>query len=74
MQIGDKVEAVSIPTDLPQGELQTRSLFEKCLGRVFSIVGFQGDLLELEVGAAVGEVPCMQSIWIERKHVKLSNC
>ena len=74
MQIGDKVEVVSIPTDLPQGELQTRSLFEKCLGRVFSIVGFQGDLLELEVGAAVGEVPCMHSIWIERKHVKLSNC
>ena len=73
MQIGDKVEVVAIPEDLPDGHLQTRHLFEKCVGRVFPIVGFQGDLLELEVGEVVGEESYMHSIWIESEHVKLAD-
>ena len=73
MQIGDRVEVVAIPADLPHGAPQTRHLFEKCIGRVFPIVGFQGDLLELEVGEVAGEQPYMHSIWIEPEHVKLED-
>ncbi len=73
MQIGDKVEVVTTPADLPDGDLQTRHLFEKCVGRVFPIVGFQGDLLELEVGEVVGEHRYMHSIWIEPEHVKFAD-
>ncbi len=73
MQIGDKVEVLRIPANLPDGDLQTRHLFEKCVGRVFPIVGFQGDLLELEVGEVAGEQPYMHSIWIEPEHVKLTD-
>jgi hypothetical protein len=49
MKIGDKVRIVTIPPDLPEGEIHTRSLFEMCIGKIFPIVGFQGHLLELEV-------------------------
>ena len=73
MEIGDKVEVVAVRADLPDGDLQTCHLFENCVGRVFPIVGFQGHLLELEVGEVVGEQPYMHSIWIEREHVKRAN-
>jgi len=73
MQIGDEVEIVTIPADLPKDNLETRSLFEKCIGRTFPIVGFQDHLLELEVGEVLGEEPYMHSIWIEPEHVKLTN-
>lgn len=73
MQIGDKVEVIGIPSALPEGQLHTRHLFEMCVGRVFPIVGFQGDLLELEVGEIVGEAPYIHSIWIEREHLKLAD-
>jgi hypothetical protein len=71
MKVGDKVRIVTIPPDLPQGEIGTRSLFEMCIGRIFPIVGFQGHLLELEVGEIKGELPAMESIWIEPEHVEL---
>ena len=70
-KIGDRVRVITIPSRLPQDELQTKSLFELCVGRVFPIVGFQGDLLELEVGEVLGKEPCMDSIWIEPEHVEL---
>lgn len=73
MQIGDKVEIVTLPADLPEGDLRTKSLFEACVGRIFLIVGFQAHLLELEVGEALGEEPYIHSIWIEPEHVKLAN-
>ncbi len=71
MKIGDKVRILSIPPDLPEGEIRTKSLFEECSGRTFPIVGFQGHLMELEVGEVRGEAPSMHSIWIEPEHVEL---
>jgi hypothetical protein len=71
MKIGDKVRIVTIPPDLPEGEIHTRSLFEMCIGKIFPIVGFQGHLLELEVGEVRGELPTMESIWIEPEHVEI---
>ena len=70
MNIGDLVRVVSVPSGLPEGELATKSLFESCVGRIFPIIGFQGRLLELEVGEALGKQACMDSIWIEPEHVQ----
>ena len=71
MKIGDRVRVLTVPADLQDGELNTRSLFKLCVGRTFSIVGFQGNLLELEVGEVLSKEPCMDSIWIEPEHVEI---
>jgi hypothetical protein len=70
MKIGDKVRIVTIPPDLPEEDFHTKSLFEMCIGKVFPIAGFQGHLLELEVGAVRGLMASMDSIWIEPEHVE----
>jgi len=71
MKIGDKVRILAIPADLPESEIHTRSLFEVCKGRAFPIVGFQGNLIELEVGEVLGREQFMESIWIEPEHVEV---
>jgi hypothetical protein len=71
MKIGDKVRVRSSPPDLSDGELKTLSLFKLCVGRTFPIVGLQGNLIELEVGAVLGKEPCMDSIWMEPEHVEI---
>ncbi len=71
MKIGDKVRIITIPTDLPEGEIRTKPLFEMCVGKVFPIVGFRGHLLDLEIGEADGSASYMESIWIEPEHVRI---
>jgi hypothetical protein len=71
MKIGDKVRVIHIPPILPEGKMNTRQLFDLCVGRVFPIVGFNGDLLELEVGEVLGKSPYMDSIWIEPEFVEI---
>jgi hypothetical protein len=53
MNIGDRVEIVSMPKALPEG-LGTRELFKACVGRVFPIIDIKGDLLRAS---------CRQSSW-----------
>jgi hypothetical protein len=72
MKIGDRVRVITVPPDLPEGEIETKSLFESCIGRILPIVGFQGHLLELEVGDILGKDPYMDSIWIEPEHVEIA--
>lgn len=71
MKIGDRVRVLTAPPGLPEGELNTRSVFKLCVGHTFSIVGLQGNLLELEAGEILGKEPCMDSIWIEPEHVEI---
>jgi hypothetical protein len=70
MKIGDKVRVLKAPPILPEGELNTREVFARCVGKIFPIVGFQNNLLELEVGEVMGEPPYMHSIWIEPEFVE----
>lgn len=68
MQVGEKVRVVRLPERLPTAggdDLETRRIFELCLGREFPIVGVLNGLIELEVGEVVGEPAYMHSIWIE---------
>jgi hypothetical protein len=71
MKIGDTVCVVKIPPKLPEGELKTKTVFKRCLGKMFPIVGFQKGWVELEVGEVVGKAPSMETIWIEPEYVKL---
>jgi hypothetical protein len=65
MKIGDRVRVVKIPSGLQEGELKTRTVFRKCIGRIFKVEGFQHELIELNVGRAVGKASYMETIWIE---------
>src|SRR5262249_17629417 len=74
---GDKVKVVDTPQGLRNaGDLQTKTIFELCRGRIFQIVGFQGDgvhedWVEVHVGRVVGEPSFKHSIWIEPSLVEV---
>ncbi|MGB5215395.1 MAG: hypothetical protein WBN88_17325 [Anderseniella sp.] len=74
VKIGDRVRLVAIPDDLPPddepGALDTNSLFQRCLGRVFPVAGFNAlGYVELEVGEVNGQPPSMESIWVEPRYL-----
>ena len=78
MKIGDRIRIIELPNGLTNDDaLQTKDLFERCLGRVFPIAGIvpvkenNTQLLELEVGEVVGEFAAKHSIWIESDLVEL---
>jgi hypothetical protein len=64
MKTGDRVKLVGIPPDVrDKDDMQTRTLFEKCLGQTFvvaDIESFDGvpfPLAKLDVGHVVGKQP-----------------
>jgi hypothetical protein len=68
LKIGDLVRVVRVPGRLPEPKgdgLQTRRIFQLCVGRVFPVVGFSNGLIELHVGEVVGEPAYIHSVWIE---------
>lgn len=82
MKIGDKICLVRVPPAVKDdGEFKTRTILTKCLGRIFTIKGFQGDgctfatrgskncWLELEMR---GTIPgTLDTIWVEPDCVEL---
>ncbi len=70
MNIGDKVKVSKIPADLPKDNAQLQKLFRGCLGKTFTVAGFDGDLIELHVGEAFGEAPEKHQIWLEPDYLK----
>jgi len=71
VKIGDKVRVITVPPDLPEGDLASESLFKLCVGHTFPVVGLRWNLLELEVGEIQGKEPYMDSIWIEPENVEI---
>lgn len=70
VKIGDRVRLVAIPDDLPPdaepGAMDTNSLFQRCLGGVFHVVGLNElGSAELQVGEVNGQPAYMDSIWVE---------
>ena len=57
--------------------MQTRTLFEKCLGRTFviaameSVEGLTYPLARLDVGHVIGEEPWKHTIWVETEYLEL---
>ena len=71
MKKGDLVRIVGVPPGLrDERDLPSKRIFDLCLGRIFPIAGFQGHLLEIDVGHFVGEAASMHSIWIEPEFVE----
>jgi hypothetical protein len=80
MKAGDTAKLIRIPPNLRDDEvLQTRSLFEKCLGQSFVIAAvesFEGvpfPLARIDVGHVIGKEPWEHSIWVEREHLEMED-
>jgi hypothetical protein len=78
VKVGDTVGLIGIPPGLCDAdELQTRSLFEKCLGRSFRIVeletveGLSYKLVKLNVGHMLGKSDYLDSIWVEPEYLEI---
>ncbi len=69
MRVGDKVRLTGIPPGIHDDEkLQTRTLFEKCVGQTFTVAGLETveglpyQLVQLDVGHVIGEGSYLESI------------
>jgi hypothetical protein len=78
VKVGATVSLIGIPPGLSDDdELQTRSLFEKCLGRSFRIVeletveGLSYKLVKLNVGHMLGKSDYLDSIWVEPEYLEI---
>jgi hypothetical protein len=72
MTVGDDVKIIGVPSNLHDDEeLQTRLLFEKCVGKVFpvqaieKIDGLDHPMIQLNVGEVLGQHSWEHTIWIE---------
>ncbi|HWF91251.1 MAG TPA: hypothetical protein VN684_03150 [Terriglobales bacterium] len=77
MKVGDKVVLIGIPSNLKDDEeLQTRALFEKCIGKIFpikaleSVEGLSCKLVRLDVGEILGKEAFMETIWVEPEFLR----
>jgi len=78
VKIGDRVRLVGIPPDAHDDEvLQTRTLFEKCLGETFTIAGLETveglpyQLVQLNVGHVRGKASYLETIWVEPEYLQI---
>jgi hypothetical protein len=78
MKAGDTARLVGIPPNVRDDEeLQTRTLFKKCLVRSFVIAAveaFEGvpfPLARIDVGHVVGKEPWQHTIWVESEYLEL---
>ncbi len=78
MQPGDRVRLIGIPPGLrDEDDLQTQSLFEQCLGHIFTVIaldhveGLPYPLVELHVGHIDGGEDFAQSIWVEPEYLQI---
>ncbi len=80
MRVGDKVRLTGIPPDVHDDEkLQTRRLFEKCVGQTFTIAGLKAveglpyQLVQLDVGHIIEKASYLESIWVEPEYLQLES-
>ena len=80
MKPGDIAKLIGIPPNVrDDAELQTRTLFERCLGQSFVIAeveSFDGvpfPLARIDVGHVIGKKPCEHTIWVEREYLQLED-
>ena len=77
MKVGDKVRVIGIPKGLSDNDMQTKQVFELCLGRIFPIEDIRPvkdlpyGLVELLVGEVVGEADYIHSIWVEPEFLEV---
>jgi len=79
LKIGDRVKLIGIPPNLRDEEdLNTHTLFEKCVGHTFPIIeletveGLPYQLVKLHVGNIVGEPDFAHAIWVEPEYLQVA--
>jgi len=77
MKAGETVTLVGIPPNLSDDEdMQTRTLFEKCLGKSFIVQAVESvedvpfPLAKLDVGHVIGEEQWKHTIWVEPEYLQ----
>lgn len=73
MKIGDKVRVIGMPSGLDDGDLKTKTVVERCVGKVFKVEGIKDGRIELLVGQVMGESDYLHSIWIEPALLEKAN-
>jgi len=78
MKAGDTAKLIGIPPNMRDDEeLQTRTLFEKCLGQSFVIAAvesFEGvpfPMARIDVGHVIGKEPWKHTVWVEPEYLEL---
>ena len=78
MKAGDTAKLIGIPPNVRNDEeFETRSLFEKCVGKSFvidAVESFNGvpfPLARIDVGQVIGKQPWVHSIWVEMEYLEL---
>ena len=72
MKKGDRVKVLGTPSGLrDDDDLKTATIFEKCVGGVFPIKGFENGFVELHVGRVVGAQSYEHMIWIEPEFLEI---
>lgn len=72
MKVGDRVRVVQVPKGVrDDGEFKTKTVFTKCLGKVFTVEGFQHELIELNVGHVLSKPAYMETIYIEPEFLEV---
>jgi hypothetical protein len=71
LQVGDKVRLLRVPSevkDIPG--MNTREVFAKCVGSVFSVVAFNEiGWAELPVESVTGSIG--ETLWVEPEHLEV---
>ena len=80
MKPGNTAKLIGIPPNVRDDkELQTRTLFEKCLGKSFvisAVESFEGvpfPLARIDVGHVIGKEPWEHMIWVEPEYLELED-
>jgi hypothetical protein len=80
VKAGDIVRLIAIPPGVKDDEvMQTRTLFERCLGKSFTIAGFETveglpyKLVKLDVGHILGKAEYLETILVEPEYLQLDN-
>lgn len=70
LKVGDRVRLVGLPQNLPDSnDLPAQSTFEHCLGREFSVAGFNEiGWAELVIESLTGSVG--ETIWVEPEYLE----
>ncbi len=72
IKIGDKVRMTGAPSGLRDEEdMLTKTVFDRCVGRMFTIRDFDEDRVELRVGRVMGQKSYTEWIYIEPEFVEL---
>jgi hypothetical protein len=77
LKIGDKIRVTGIPPDVltdryDEGELETRTVFQRCLDKVFVVRSFDDNRVELFVGAVMGKPAYEHRIYLEPNFVEFA--